>query len=407
MNYIDCCLEAFSSLRQNILRTSLTVLGIVIGVMSVIVMLAVGRGVQTQVTDTISSIGSNLLVVWPKYQTSNRVKIPGTGSVTLTLDDATELKFLDEIDEVASVIAKSFQVQFQDINWNARVSGISPAYNEVREWNLVQGTYISEKDLKSSDRIAVIGLTVAQELFSNVDVVGKIIRIKNIPFRVVGVLAEKGTSITGRDQDNTILVPITSARKYLMKSKYPRSVSYIILKVKEDTQLTSAESSVKRLLRVKHKLRTDEKNDFSVSNLADIASTASEATEALTILLASIAGISLLVGGVGIMNIMLVSVTERTREIGIRLAIGATQRDIMNQFLIESSLVCLTGGFVGILVGIGLSYTIATVAPVSVEVSMSSIFISFFISIGIGIFFGWYPARKASRMEPVAALRME
>ncbi len=407
MNYIDCCLEAFSSLRQNILRTSLTVLGIVIGVMSVIVMLAVGRGVQTQVTDTISSIGSNLLVVWPKYQTSNRVKIPGTGSVTLTLDDATELKYLDEIDEVASVIAKSFQVQFQDINWNARVSGISPAYNEVREWNLVQGTYISEKDLKSSDRIAVIGLTVAQELFSNVDVVGKIIRIKNIPFRVVGVLAEKGTSITGRDQDNTILVPITSARKYLMKSKYPRSVSYIILKVKEDTQLTSAESSVKRLLRVKHKLRTDEKNDFSVSNLADIASTASEATEALTILLASIAGISLLVGGVGIMNIMLVSVTERTREIGIRLAIGATQRDIMNQFLIESSLVCFTGGFVGILVGIGLSYTIATVAPVSVEVSMSSIFISFFISIGIGIFFGWYPARKASRMEPVAALRME
>ena len=407
MSFFDCCLEAFSSLRQNYLRTALTVLGIVIGVMSVIVMLAVGRGVQTQVTDTISSIGSNLLVVWPKYQTSNRVKIPGTGSVTLTLDDATELKYLDEIEEVASVIAKSFQVQFQDVNWNARVSGISPAYNEVREWNLVQGDYISDSDIKSSDRIAVIGLTVAKELFGKIDVVGEVLRIKNVPFRVVGILAEKGSSITGRDQDNTILVPITSARKYLMKSKYPRSVSYIILKVKEDVQLPLAETSVKRLLRVKHKLRTNEKNDFSVSNLADISSTASEATEALTVLLASIAGISLLVGGVGIMNIMLVNVTERTREIGIRLAIGATQRDILKQFLIESSLVCLTGGLVGILVGISLSYTISSLTPVLVDVSVSSILISFFISIGIGIFFGWYPASKASKMEPVVALRME
>ena len=209
MSFFDCCLEAISSLRQNYLRTALTVLGIVIGVMSVIVMLAVGRGVQTQVTDTISSIGSNLLVVWPQMQTSNRVKRPGTGSVTLTLDDATELNYLDEIEEVASVIAKSFQVQFQEINWNARVSGISPAYNEVRDWNLVFGSYISEQDMKSSDRIAVIGLTVARELFGKVDVVGKVIRIKNIPFRIVGVLAEKGSSITGRDQDNTILVPVS------------------------------------------------------------------------------------------------------------------------------------------------------------------------------------------------------
>ena len=199
MKFIDCCLEALSSLRQNFLRTSLTVLGIVIGVMSVIVMLAVGKGVQTQVTDTISSIGSNLLVVWPKMQSSNRVKMPGTGSVSLTLDDAAELKYLDEIEEVASVIAKSFQVQFQEMNWNARVSGISPAYNEVRDWNLVYGSYISEQDMKSSDRIAVIGLTVARELFGKLDVVGKVIRIKNIPFRVVGVLAEKGSSITGRD----------------------------------------------------------------------------------------------------------------------------------------------------------------------------------------------------------------
>ena len=227
MNFIDCCLEALSSLRQNFLRTSLTVLGIVIGVMSVIVMLAVGKGVQTQVTDTISSIGSNLLVVWPKMQSSNRVKMPGTGSVSLSLDDAAELRYLDEIEEVASVIAKSFQVQFQEMNWNARVSGISPAYNEVRDWNLVYGSYISEQDMKSSDRIAVIGLTVARELFGKLDVVGKVIRIKNIPFRVVGVLAEKGSSITGRDQDNTILIPITSARKYLIKSKYPLSLIHI------------------------------------------------------------------------------------------------------------------------------------------------------------------------------------
>lgn len=407
MSFGDCCYEAIISLRQNFLRTFLTVLGIVIGVMSVIVMLAVGKGVQNQVTSTIESIGSNLLVIFPKRQTSNNVKMPGVGSVNLTLEDAKELGFAEGVDGVASVIAKTLQIQYLEANTSARVSGVTPEYNELREWNLLYGNYLSEQDIKRSSRVAVVGLTVAKELFGRTDVEGKIIRIKNVPFRISGVLAEKGSSITGRDQDNTILVPITTARKYLIKSKYPRSVSYIILKVKEEVDIERVQKNLELLLRVAHRLRDDEKNDFSISNLADISSTAETATEALRILLASIAGISLLVGGVGIMNIMLVNVTERTREIGIRLAIGASREDILRQFLIESALVCLTGGCLGILFGIFVSFLIATFTPVFVQVSMASILLSFFISIGIGVFFGWYPARKASLMEPVVALRTD
>jgi putative ABC transport system permease protein len=325
----------------------------------------------------------------------------------LTLEDAKDLGFAKGVEGVASVIAKTLQIQYLEANTSARVSGVTPEYNELREWNLLYGNYLSEQDIKRSSRVAVVGLTVAKELFGRTDVEGKIIRIKNVPFRISGVLAEKGSSITGRDQDNTILVPITTARKYLIKSKYPRSVSYIILKVKEEVDIERVQKNLELLLRVAHRLRDDEKNDFSISNLADISSTAETATEALRILLASIAGISLLVGGVGIMNIMLVNVTERTREIGIRLAIGASREDILRQFLIESALVCLTGGCLGILFGIFVSFLIASFTPVFVQVSITSILLSFFISIGIGVFFGWYPARKASLMEPVVALRSD
>ena len=237
MSFGDCCYEAIISLRQNFLRTFLTVLGIVIGVMSVIVMLAVGKGVQNQVTSTIESIGSNLLVIFPKQQTSNNVKMPGTGSVNLTLEDAKDLGFAKGVEGVASVIAKTLQIQYLEANTSARVSGVTPEYNELREWNLLYGNYLSEQDIKRSSRVAVVGVTVAKELFGRTDVEGKIIRIKNVPFRISGVLAEKGSSITGRDQDNAILVPITTARKYLIKSKYPRSVSYIILKVKEEVDI--------------------------------------------------------------------------------------------------------------------------------------------------------------------------
>ncbi len=407
MSILNIFLEACNSLGHNFLRTFLTILGVVVGVMAVIVMLAVGKGVQVQVGQTISSIGSNLLVVFPNLQTSSRVRVPGTGSVTLTLADGRSISELSSIEKVAPVISKTFQIQFQDVNWSARVSGVTPDYNYVREWNLTSGYYLSEQDVKSRGRVALIGQTIVNELFGRIDPIEKIIRVQNIPFKIIGVLNKKGSSITGRDQDNSIFIPFTTARKFLIKSAYPDSVSYLILKVKNEKILESAENEVETILRTLHKIRKNEKNDFSVSNLTDISSTAETATNALTILLASIAGISLIVGGIGIMNIMLVSVTERTREIGIRLALGATQKDILNQFLIESSLVCMIGGVMGIFFGIACSWLIAIFTEVMVQVSLISVLLAFSISVLIGIFFGWYPAKRASEMEPVDALRVE
>ncbi|OUV02432.1 MAG: hypothetical protein CBC42_06515 [Betaproteobacteria bacterium TMED82] len=400
-------LEAFYCLGHNFFRTALTVLGVVIGVMAVIVMLAVGKGVQYQVNESIASIGSNLLVVFPSLQTSSRIRVPNSGSVTLTVADGEAIKQLPSVSRVAPVISRSFQILYQDVNWNARVSGITPDYSFVREWNLLAGDYISEQDLKSRNRVAMIGTTVAKELFGDARITGKVIRISNVPFLVIGVMEEKGSSITGRDQDNAIFIPFTTARKFLIKSVFPDSVSYLILKMNGEISLETTEYDVEQLLRQRHRLRGDDKNDFTVSNLEEISSTAESATNALTILLASIAGVSLIVGGIGIMNIMLVTVTERTREIGIRLAVGARQRDIMFQFLLESSIVCMVGGLLGIIFGVLCSWGISSMTQITVEVTISSIALAFFISVGVGIFFGWYPARRASMMEPVDALRTE
>jgi putative ABC transport system permease protein len=385
----------------------LTILGVVIGVMAVIVMLAVGKGVQSEVNDSINSIGSDLLVVFPGLQNSGRVKKPGTSSVSLTIQDAEAIAEIPEVYKVAPVISKTLQIQHRDVNSSSRINGVTPSYHTVRDWNLFSGEYLSDQDIRSRNRVVLIGTTVAEELFGDLNALEKIIRIKNIPFRVLGVLEKKGSSITGRDQDNTIFVPISTARQLLIRSRFPSSVSYLIVKVVKGDDQQYTEFQITSLLRERHRLRDDEANDFSVSNLTDIASTAATATRALTILLASIAGVSLLVGGIGIMNIMLVSVTERTREIGIRLAIGAKQSDILLQFLIEAVIICALGGLSGVILGISLSWVISYIVGITVEVTLVSIIISFLISSGIGVFFGWYPAKKASRMQPVDALRIE
>lgn len=407
MSVYSCFLEACSSLKHNLLRTLLTILGVVIGVMAVIVMLAVGKGVQSEVNDSITSIGSDLLVVFPGLQSSGRVKKPGTSSVTLTIEDAEAISGIPEVEKVAPVIAKTFQIQYRDVNWSSRVTGVTPSYHFVRDWNLFSGNYFSEQDVRSRNRVALIGVTVAKELFGDLNVLEKIIRVNNIPFRILGVLEKKGTSITGRDQDNSIFIPLSTARQLLIRSRFPSSVSYLIVKVVEGENQKYTEVAIASMLRERHRIREDEADDFSVSNLTDIASTAETATRALTVLLASIAGVSLLVGGIGIMNIMLVSVTERTREIGIRLAIGAKQSDILLQFLIEAVIICALGGISGVILGIGFSWLISYFAGITVEVTLVSIIVAFFISSGIGVFFGWYPSRKASRMEPVDALRIE
>ncbi len=407
MKFNACFFEACSSLKYNSLRTSLTILGVVIGVMAVIIMLAVGKGVQSEVNDSISSIGSDLLVIFPGLQNSGRVKKPGTSSVTLTIQDADAIAEIPEIYRVAPVISKTLQIQHRDVNTSSRVNGVTPSYHLVREWDLISGDFISDQDIRSRNRVALIGTTVAQELFGDFDVLEKIIKINNIPFRVLGVLEKKGSSITGRDQDNSVFVPISTARQLIIRSRFPSSVSYMIVKVVKGGDQQFTEYQIKSLLRERHRLRDGETNDFSVSNLTDIASTAATATRALTVLLASIAGVSLLVGGIGIMNIMLVSVTERTREIGIRLAIGAKQSDILLQFLIEAVIICALGGLTGVVLGISISWLISYLVGITVEVTLGSILISFFISSFIGVFFGWYPAKKASRMQPVDALRIE
>lgn len=407
MKFHSCFLEACSSLKHNYLRTLLTILGVVIGVMAVIIMLAVGKGVQSEVNESINSIGSDLLVVFPGLQNSGRVKKPRTSSVTLTIQDAEAIADIPEVYEVASIVSRTLQIQHRDVNTSSRVNGVTPSYHIVRDWNLISGDYLSDQDIRSRNRVALIGTTVAKELFGDLNALGKIIRIKNIPFRVLGVLEKKGSSITGRDQDNSIFVPISTARQLIIRSRFPSSVSYLIIKVVNGVDQQFTENQIVSLLRERHRLRDDEVNDFSVSNLTDIASTAATATRALTVLLASIAGVSLLVGGIGIMNIMLVSVTERTREIGIRLAIGAKQSDILLQFLIEAVIICAVGGFTGVVLGVGSSWSISYFVGITVEVTVASIITSFFISSGIGVFFGWYPAKKASKMQPVDALRIE
>lgn len=407
MKFSSCFVEACNSLKYNSLRTSLTILGVVIGVMAVIIMLAVGKGVQSEVNESIDSIGSDLLVVFPGLQNSGRVKKPGTSSVTLTIQDSKAIANVPEVYDVAPVISRTLQIQHRDVNSSSRVNGVTPSYHVVRDWGLLSGDYFSDQDVRSRNRVALIGTTVAEDLFGDLNVLGKIIRIKNIPFRVLGVLEKKGSSITGRDQDNSIFVPISTARQLIIRSRFPSSVSYLIVKVIKGIDQQYTENQIISLLRDRHRLRNDEANDFSVSNLTDIASTAATATRALTILLASIAGVSLLVGGIGIMNIMLVSVTERTREIGIRLAIGAKQRDILLQFLIEAVIICAVGGLSGVVLGVGSSWCISYFVGITVEVTLVSIIISFFISSAIGMFFGWYPAKKASKMQPVDALRIE
>jgi putative ABC transport system permease protein len=399
---------AFRALKVNKMRSALTMLGIIIGVGAVITMLAVGTGASQRIAEQISSIGSNLIMILPGATTSGGVRMGSGTQPTLTTADAEAIKKeCPAVANVAPILSGVAQVVYGHENWSTGVEGTTPDMLIVRDWPLTLGRSFTEQDVKSAAKVCILGQTVVDNLFGDMDPVGQIVRIKKVPFTVVGVLAEKGQSPHGRDQDDTVLVPVTTAQKKLFGTTFPGMVRIIMVKAKSTDDLPAAEREINELLRQRHRIGPKQDNDFTVRNLTSIMQTAEQSTKVMTILLGAIASVSLLVGGIGIMNIMLVSVTERTREIGIRMAIGAKTWDIRLQFVIEALILSMIGGVAGIVLGISGSEAISLIAGWTTVVSPLSVFLAFGFSGLVGIFFGFYPAYKASLLDPIDALRYE
>ena len=398
---------AFRALLRNKMRAALTMLGIIIGVSAVIAMVSIGQGASASVQAQIESIGTNLLFVSAGAQNVGGVRsgTGDTGTNTLTVDDLEAIK--REVPSVSmvtpSVNARS-QLVAGNMNWNTAVTGVSEQYPEIRKWPVATGAFFTDADVRTAARVIVIGQTLADNLFAGTDPIGQDLRVANLPFRVVGVMARKGQDPQGRDQDDVAFAPYTTVQKKVL-GRDRVQIAYVSA-ISQDATYT-AQSQITDLLRQRHKLTASEPDDFTVRNMTDIAEAANETSKTMTILLACIAGVSLLVGGIGIMNIMLVSVTERTREIGIRMAIGARSSAVRSQFLIESIVLSLTGGTIGIILGVVLSLAIPAFLGWPTLVSMMAIVGSVLFSAAVGIFFGYYPARKAASLDPIEALRYE
>jgi putative ABC transport system permease protein len=399
---------SFRALKVNKMRSALTMLGIIIGVGAVIAMLAVGTGASKRIAEQISSMGSNLLIILPGATTAGGVRMGAGTQPTLTMADAEAIhRECPAVQDVAPVLNGVAQAIYGHQNWSTGVVGTSPSMLTVRDWPLASGRTFTEQDVKSATKVCLLGQTVVDNLFGDMDPIGQSIRIKNVPFIVIGVLATKGQSAQGQDQDDTIYVPVTTAQKKLFGTSFPGMVRIIMVKAKSTEDLAPAEKQINELLRQRHHIGQKQENDFTVRNLTQIMQTAEQSTKVMTLLLGAIASVSLLVGGIGIMNIMLVSVTERTREIGIRMAIGAKTWDIRLQFIIEALTLSLIGGVAGIIAGISGSKIISMLAGWSTIISPLSILLAFGFSGLVGIFFGFYPAYKASLLDPIEALRYE
>ncbi len=401
---------ALRSLRVHTLRTVLTMLGIIIGVGAVIAMVAVGTGAQARIADQIRSLGSNLIIVLSGSTTSGGIRLGFGSLLTLTEDDARAIALeVPAVQVAAPSVRGSAQVVYGNLNWSTVVQGVTPEYEEAREWPVVAGKYIGQADVDAAAKVAVIGQTVAETLFGDADPLGQLIRIKKVPFTVIGLLARKGQSAFGQDQDDVILIPLSTAKKKVLGTSQanPRAVGAISVQARDAESLKEAETQIRGLLRQRHRLQPFQEDDFFIRVLSEVFAAQEESARVMTMLLAAIASVSLLVGGIGIMNIMLVSVTERTREIGLRMAVGARGRDILTQFLVEAVTLSLVGGIIGIGVGLLGSQTIASFAQWTTQIRPEAVLVAFAFAGAVGVFFGYYPARKASRLDPIEALRYE
>ena len=396
---------ALRALGRNKLRSFLTMLGIIIGVGAVIAMVAIGEGAKATIRTQIASLGTNVLIVLPGTATQGGVRT-GTGGVN-TLVDSDALAMVQEIPSVSyasPVLRRPEQIVAGNLNWSALTQGVAPEFQQIRDWEIASGRFIQDGDIESSAKVAVLGQTVVTNLFGNDDPLDGVVRIRNIPFRVVGVLEPKGQSSQGTDQDDTVFIPYTTMQKRLMRITFVQS---IVVKAVSAERVQEAQEQIASLLRQRHRIPPDREDDFNIRNLSDIAQAASSSAQVMAVLLGTVASISLLVGGIGIMNIMLVSVTERTREIGIRMAVGARSRDIMLQFLVEAVVMAATGGTLGILLGIASSKVLNQWAQWPTFISPTIVAVAFLFSGAVGVFFGFYPAKKAANLDPIEALRYE
>jgi putative ABC transport system permease protein len=410
VNLLATLRVALNALRVNLLRSVLTMLGIIIGVAAVITMLAVGSGAEARIKEQIKSLGSNLMIITAGARTANGARI-GTGiTPDLTEDDAAAItREVPEVEAVAPTYRGSAQVVFGNANWATQVFGITPDYFTVRNWTLDSGRMFEPAEMSGAGKVALIGQTVARELFGDADPMDQTIRIKNVPVTIVGVLGRKGQNMTGNDQDDVIMVPLSTARNRIVgvEAGKPRQVGMIQIKVFDGESMSETEDKVRALLRQRLRTAEGQPDPITVRNLTEMLAAQEESSKVMSMLLAAVASVSLIVGGIGIMNIMLVSVTERTREIGLRMAVGARAADILTQFLVEAVTLSLLGGLIGIALGVGGSWMIAEFAGWQTQLSGTSIVLAVSFSAAIGIFFGFYPARKAARLLPIQALRYE